>query len=715
MKHMIRFAMMIAMMTLSLMPAKADSPRMVVIEEGTNASCGPCASQNPRFQAYVENNKDMVIPIKIQAWFPGRDIMNAADSSMHNNRIRYYGIQNIGVPCATVNGSILEKSSENYYNGAPADSTAMQQVVEQIRGTMSPITLTIEETRNGNTMNVKVTVASSQALSGANKLRVVINERFRYYANAGTNGEKEFFDIMRKMLPNLNGEDLDIPAGGSKSFNYSFNIPTTGQYALDPSMLYVVAFVQDEDSKEILQGESNAKEDGFANFTMDSYLNTIPRSGTITQVVNVNNPSETDMTVNLSIDKDAYPLPTGWTATVTPTSVDVPAGGSIAVNVEVNAPANAAYVLVGVKGVPGYTDRFNLASNAVFAVLSEKPKIVTFSGFSTFATPNYYNAMSASLKADAVVFPYNSQLLEAYSTEMEEVQAMVFPIGTNPLKLPDEYNYANPLNTIEVALSLNRKVMIIAPQAMQWAYDAVNNIAAGQMQEVQDFYNAIGLSYDRTKIRFSGNTLNTFSVRGVTGDVIGNRLNNGALINCNQQGSIANQSYSLNTDAFTISNPAVAKPVLYYDNIQSELATARIELDGNRMVYSSFGIESIGTAAVGNEFFKRCIDWLMTGTAASAEDIAEGSNAELSLAINPNPMSDMAVVNYTVNGQTEKFVTITVVDAMGREVASLFSGMTQSGSHALSFNAAQLPAGAYRMITRTMGGSGVQLPLMINR
>ncbi|MFM8456368.1 MAG: hypothetical protein ACKOAK_06335, partial [Ignavibacteria bacterium] len=246
MKHMIRFAMMIAMMTLSLMPAKADSPRMVVIEEGTNASCGPCARQNPTFQAYLENNKDMVIPVKIQAWFPGRDIMNAADTNLHNSRIRYYGIQNIGVPCAAVNGSILDASSANYYNGAPSDTMAMQQAVEQVRGTMSPITLTIEETRNGNTMNVKVTVASSQALSGANKLRVVINERFRYYASAGTNGEKEFYNIMRKMLPNLNGEALDIPAGGSKSFDYSFNIPTTGQYALDPTMLYVVAFVQDE-------------------------------------------------------------------------------------------------------------------------------------------------------------------------------------------------------------------------------------------------------------------------------------------------------------------------------------------------------------------------------------------------------------------------------------------------------------------------------------
>lgn len=715
MKNMIRFATLIALMAISLLPAKADSPRKVVIEEGTNASCGPCARQNPTFQAYVENNKDMVISLKIQAWFPGRDIMNAADSNMHNSRIRYYGIQNIGVPCAAVNGSILDASSANYYNGAPSDTNAMKQVVEQVRETMSPITLNIEETRNGNTMNVKVTVSSSTALAGANKLRVVIAERFRYYANAGTNGEKEFYNIMRKMLPSLNGEALDIAAGGSKTFSYSFNIPTTGTYALDPSMLYVVAFVQDDDTKEILQGETNAKEDGFADLTMDSFLNTIPRGGSIDQVVNINNPSDVDMKVTLSIDNDAFPLPTGWSATITPTSVDVPAGGSIPVTVQVKAPSAAAYVPVGVKGVPGYADKFNLASTAVFAVLSEKPKIVTFGGFSNFSTSNYYNAMSPALKADAVVFPYNPALIEAFSSEMENVEAMIFPIGGNPLKLPETYNYVNPFNTIEVALSLNRKVMIIAPNAMQWAFDAVNNISDGQMQEVQDFYNAIGLSYERTKVSISGNSLLPFTVRGVAGDPIGNKLNNGSLINCNQQGSIANQSYNLYNDVFSISNPSVAKPSLYYDNKQAELAMARIELDGNRLIYSSFGFESIATASVSNELFKRSIDWLMTGTAASVEDIAEGSNEELSLAISPNPMNDNAIVNYTVNGLVNKFVTITIVDIMGREVASLFSGMAEPGNHSLSFNAGSLPAGAYRMITRTMGGSGVQLPLMINR
>jgi hypothetical protein len=52
---------------------------------------------------------------------------------------------------------------------------------------------------------------------------------------------------------------------------------------------------------------------------------------------------------------------------------------------------------------------------------------------------------------------------------------------------------------------------------------------------------------------------------------------------------------------------------------------------------------------------------------------------------------------------------------MGREMAQVFSGEQQPGSYQASFNAAQLPAGAYRMILRSMGGNGVQLPLMITR
>ena len=379
MKQLFRFAVIaIAACTLNFLQLSADSPRMVIVEEATNASCGPCARQNPTFQAYLEQPevKQVAIPIKYQAWFPGKDIMNAADSSFHNSRVRYYGFQNIGVPCAAVNGSILSKSSDNYYDGAPSDTTAISQAVEAIRGTTSPITITIEETRNGNTMNIQVVVGSSSALQSSQKLRVVIAERFHYYASAGNNGETEFYNIGRKMFPNLNGEELTIAAGTSKTFNYSYTIPTTGQYALDPTMLYVVAFVQDEDTKEVLQARSNAKDDAIANVSIEQpFLLTIPRSSNLTKEVKIVNDGNTPTEVNLSIDKDAYPLPAGWTATVEPKTVTVPAGESVAVNVTVNSPAEAAYALVGIKAVTSYADKFNLAGLNAFGVLSENPKI----------------------------------------------------------------------------------------------------------------------------------------------------------------------------------------------------------------------------------------------------------------------------------------------------------------------------------------------------
>jgi len=37
----------------------AQSQRMVLIEEATNASCGPCASQNPAFDILLNQNRDI--------------------------------------------------------------------------------------------------------------------------------------------------------------------------------------------------------------------------------------------------------------------------------------------------------------------------------------------------------------------------------------------------------------------------------------------------------------------------------------------------------------------------------------------------------------------------------------------------------------------------------------------------------------------------------
>lgn len=718
MKQLFRFAVIaIAACTLNFLQLSADSPRMVIVEEATNASCGPCARQNPTFQAYLDQPevKQVAIPIKYQAWFPGKDIMNAADTNFHNSRVRYYGIQNIGVPCAAVNGSILSKSSDSYYDGAPSDTTAISQAVEAIRGTTSPITITIEETRNGNTMNIQVVVGSSSALQSNQKLRVVIAERFHYYAAAGTNGEKEFYNIGRKMFPNLDGEELTIAAGTSKTFNYSYTIPTTGQYALDPTMLYVVAFVQDEDSKEILQARSNAKEDAVANVSIEQpFLLTIPRSSNLTKEVKIVNDGNTPTEVTVSIDKDAYPLPTGWTATVEPKTVTVPAGESVAVSVTVNSPAEAAYAVVGVKAVTSYADKFNLAGLNAFGVLSENPRIVTYSGFTNFGVTNYSSGLATGVKKDAVVIPYNPGIIQEYMDQIAGADVQIFPIGQNPVEYPEWAG--SPLPYINAAIENGKKVMLIAPRAMNYAFADVQGDANGNTVGAQDFFSNAGLAYSQTKVRFSGNTLNTFTVKGVAGDPIGNKLNNNATIQGNTAASINNTSYTLYTDVFSITDPTIAKPILYYDNVAGDLAGARMELNNTRMVFLTFGLESLGAATVANEILKRSVDWLLSGSAASVdEEIAEGSNADVSMSISPNPLTESGTITYTVKGLSSQFVTVSLVDGLGREVAQLASGQQIPGTYNVNFDASQVPAGAYRIITRTMNGNGIQLPLMIVR
>ncbi|MFT6998115.1 MAG: hypothetical protein ACJAQ4_001874, partial [Cryomorphaceae bacterium] len=93
----------------------AQSERLVLSEEGTNASCGPCAAQNPSYNALLDNNTDNVISIKYQWYFPGFDPMHEHNPDEANARLAYYGIN--GVPTATIDGVIPDVSPS--YAGAP--------------------------------------------------------------------------------------------------------------------------------------------------------------------------------------------------------------------------------------------------------------------------------------------------------------------------------------------------------------------------------------------------------------------------------------------------------------------------------------------------------------------------------------------------------------------------------------------------------------------
>src|SRR3954466_13330791 len=93
-----------------------QSQRLVLAEEFTQASCPPCASQNPAFNALLTSNASKITLIKYQTSWPGVDPMNAQNPGEVAARVTLYGVS--GVPDSPMDG--VEQTGSSY-TGAPAN------------------------------------------------------------------------------------------------------------------------------------------------------------------------------------------------------------------------------------------------------------------------------------------------------------------------------------------------------------------------------------------------------------------------------------------------------------------------------------------------------------------------------------------------------------------------------------------------------------------
>lgn len=238
------FALIILISLFMLTDINAQHFRKVLVEEGTNASCGPCASQNPAFKAWIAKNSDRVVPIIYHAWWPGSsDPMYLYDTDMNRTRIQYYEMS--GVPSGRIAGKIATPTG-SWYAGAVGDTTALTNALKN-EPFYSPVDIKIELTHTNGSGTVKIEITSSAKFKDK-KLRVAVCEKHHYYANAGSNGEKDFHYIARRMLPDANGTDISLNAGETKKFEFNFLV--NPDFSDD---LYAVAFVQDDFNKEVLQ------------------------------------------------------------------------------------------------------------------------------------------------------------------------------------------------------------------------------------------------------------------------------------------------------------------------------------------------------------------------------------------------------------------------------------------------------------------------------
>ncbi|MBU0488420.1 MAG: Omp28-related outer membrane protein [Bacteroidetes bacterium] len=234
------FVLIMAGFTTSFGQAK----KYVIFEHFTNASCAPCASANPYFEAVAAVNKGKFHHIAYHTNWPGTDPMNAHNPTDVQTRVTYYGVT--GVPDMEMQG--------NKYSGSPAGVT--QEMLDNVASESSPIRLKVTETSNGTDRTVRVVVYTLATVPAATyKIRTaVVESEINYVTAPGSNGEKDFPNVMRKMLPTAAG-DAYTPAavGDSVVFTYTY---TLNLVTWDTTRIYPVAFVQNETTKEILNSGS---------------------------------------------------------------------------------------------------------------------------------------------------------------------------------------------------------------------------------------------------------------------------------------------------------------------------------------------------------------------------------------------------------------------------------------------------------------------------
>ncbi len=311
--------------------ANAQTQRLVLVEEFTGETCGPCAAQNPGFNAILNANSTKAISIKYQNNIPSSGPnfyqYNTADIA---TRTTFYA--NNYSPHAFIDG--------NVWNDVAGLMTAT--MINNRFAVTSPFEIEVSHTLSPaeDTIYTHTVIRATAAVSGNLSARVAVVEH-AVYGYTSPNGESDYENVMRKMLPTATGTALpaSFAVGDSVVLDLAWKIaasPTTYPGPV-PVQLKVISFVQNNTTKEILQaGNDNTLVALDPGIGAVSNVNALVCGSTVTPDVDIENLGVTTLTsVDVQYTLDANPMQTyvwtgslaqGATATATLPAISITPG-----------------------------------------------------------------------------------------------------------------------------------------------------------------------------------------------------------------------------------------------------------------------------------------------------------------------------------------------------------------------------------------------------
>ena len=244
----------------------AQNERVLLFECFTNTGCGPCAQQNPALDALIAANADRVAAIKYHMnWPSANDPMYLHNTADNDSRKGVYSVNS--VPHTVVDGI--------RFGSTPGGLS--QNMVNNWLTIESPfeMRLSYEVDEAANTITVHVMGRASTAVEGNVRLYVgVIEKEVHFNSAPGPNGERDFYSVMKKLLPTASGTSLGSMEAGDY-FAYTFTWELANIYNND--QLDAIAWIQNHGTKEVYQAckSSMSIEPFYANEAMVSDISDV--------------------------------------------------------------------------------------------------------------------------------------------------------------------------------------------------------------------------------------------------------------------------------------------------------------------------------------------------------------------------------------------------------------------------------------------------------
>ncbi len=206
--------------------------KIPMIEHFSSSSCEPCVEVNAFMEDVTNNNAGKFTYVKYPMNWPG-----TGDPYYTNEagvRKTFYDVT--GVPNIFFDGMLdISYTIEQEELDAKLETPS----IVNIRGSFN---------MDGNTINVTADFMSYIDINNM-KAFISVNEKTTT-ENVSSNGETEFHHIMMKMLDNAEGNDINLTAGEYQRFEFSYDMSET--YVEDINDLEVALWLQDMDTKEII-------------------------------------------------------------------------------------------------------------------------------------------------------------------------------------------------------------------------------------------------------------------------------------------------------------------------------------------------------------------------------------------------------------------------------------------------------------------------------